>query len=236
MRIKIADGLAYFDRAEWGANPAIRGGYAIDPRRKLETDIHHTVIVDRDATPDLWETEAEVKTKMRQLQVIRSDITDVPYNDVGFLMANRTLIVCEGRGQARTGAHTRGRNTRGYGFAFEGDMEALPNPDMRLWLGKLNQFFGWVKYERGLVNLGPFYPHQRFHNTACPGRATLAVISQFEYQEVDMYPDEERREQLAAVQTLFETAAAYVGQNTPLPRDVRVKIKYLIALAAAADA
>lgn len=189
----IAPGVTYLIRADWGANPRIVGGHLMDgAAEKIEIPVHHTVIVDNDATPDLWETLAEVKAKMRRLQVIRADITDVPYNGVGFLMADRSLIVCEGRGPNRSGAHTIGHNRRGYGFALEGDMEALPNPDVSLWVPKLNRFFGWLKAEQ-LPRLsefvtghehGPyqFFPHQQVSQTLCPGRAVIPVIDQFRYE------------------------------------------------------
>ncbi len=200
--ITIAPGVRYLTRADWGADPSIVGGYLMNgAAEKIEIPVHHTVIVDNDATPDLWETLTEVKAKMRQLQVIRADITDVPYNAVGFLMANGDLIVCEGRGPNRSGAHTIGHNRKGYGFAFEGNMEAMPNPDVSLWTPKLNRFFGWVKAEQ-LPRLGnfstghqhgehQFFPHQQVSNTACPGRAVIPQIRNFRYEEEDeMTPEE----------------------------------------------
>ena len=199
--ITIAPGVRYLTRADWGANPRIVGGHLMDgAAEKIEIPVHHTVIVDNDATPDLWETLVEVKAKMRQLQVIRADITDVPYNAVGFLMADRSLIVCEGRGPNRSGAHTIGHNRRGYGFAFEGNMEALPNPDVSLWVPRLNRFFGWVKAEQ-LPRLGTFvtnhehgahqfFPHQDVSATACPGRAVIPVIDQFRYELAEEEEDD----------------------------------------------
>ncbi len=193
MRLTIAPGVIYLDRAGWGANPAIVGGHLMNgAAEKIEVPIHHTVIIDNDATPDLWETEAEVKLKMRQLQVIRADITDVPYNAVIFLMANGDIIVCEGRGPNRSGAHTIDHNRGGYGVAFEGNMEVLPNPQVELYVPKINFFFGWVKAEQ-LPRLGDFvtghehsawqfFPHREVSKTLCPGQAVMAVINQFRYE------------------------------------------------------
>lgn len=206
----IAPGVLYLTRTDWGARASIRGGHVMDgAAEKIEIPVHHTVIVDNDATPDLWETIEEVKAKMRQLQVIRADITDVPYNGVGFLMANGDLIVCEGRGPNRSGAHTIGHNRHGYGFALEGDFEAAPNPDMSLWVPKLNRFFGWLKAKQ-LPRLGSviaghnhgvrqFFPHQDVSATACPGRAVIPQIAQFRYEEED---EMEPREMLDAMLAL----------------------------------
>ena len=181
MPTDIAPGVIYLRREDWGANPAIRGGHPMNgAAEKVEIWVHHTVIVDRDATPDLWGTVAEVKSKMRQLQVIRADITDVPYNGVAFMMENGDLIVCEGRGSNRSGAHTIGHNRDGYGWAIEGDMETLPNPAVGLWVPKFNRFFGWLKTEE-LPRLGPFNYHQMVSATACPGVSVIPEVSKFRY-------------------------------------------------------
>ena len=214
MILVIAPGVIHFDRADWGANPAIVGGHLMDgAAEKIEIPVHHTVIVDNDATPDLWETVAEVKAKMRQLQVIRADITDVPYNGVGFLMANGDLIVCEGRGPNRSGAHTVGHNRRGYGFALEGNFEAAPNPDVSLWVPKLNRFFGWLraKYLPRLGTFitghrhgpGQFFPHQQVSATACPGRALIPQITNFRYETE---AEEEEEEAMSGVEPFLMMA------------------------------
>ncbi|MCH7793392.1 MAG: hypothetical protein IID31_14070 [Planctomycetes bacterium] len=209
----IAPGVTYFDRTDWGARASIRGGHLMDgAAEKIEIPVHHTVIVDNDATPDLWETIEEVKAKMRQLQVIRADITDVPYNGVGFLMANGDLIVCEGRGPNRSGAHTIGHNRKGYGFALEGNFEAAPNPNVSLWVPKLNRFFGWLKAEQ-LPRLGEvatghahgahqFFPHQDVSATACPGRAVIPQIRNFRYET----EAEEEDEAMAGVEPFLMMA------------------------------
>ena len=84
----IQPGLTYLTRAEWGANTSLpRLGASVPRSERTEAIIHHTVIIDSDATKNLWTNLAEVKAKMRQLQVIRPDLgMDVPYNFVMFLM------------------------------------------------------------------------------------------------------------------------------------------------------
>ena len=103
----IAPGVVYLDRNDWNADPAFpRLGGADDPRNpgtwtdvnvlhRRERIMHHTVIIDDDATPNLWENIEEVKRKMRQLQTIRPALGfDVPYNFVIFFMANGTIYIC----------------------------------------------------------------------------------------------------------------------------------------------
>lgn len=158
MRLSISPTLLYFDRAEWGARTDIpRLGYFVPAWRRTHAIMHHTVVIDNDATPNLWETEAEVTAKMRQLQTIRPDLgLDVPYNDVGFLMAGGKLLVCEGRGADRTGAHTHGHNTAGVALALQGNFELAR--DIGPWVPAISRWWGWLKYERGLANLGTVTP------------------------------------------------------------------------------
>jgi len=60
--ITIAPSLIYLSRADWGADPAHpRLGYAVAPAARTEAIVHHTVIVDSDATKNVWETLDEVK-------------------------------------------------------------------------------------------------------------------------------------------------------------------------------
>ncbi len=167
--IHITPRVAYYERDEWGARTDIpRLGGPEDPRRTgsgyrrrlvprdRRTHIiqHHTVIIDDDATPNLWETTAEVFRKMRQLQTIRPDLgLDVPYNFVGFLMAASypaMLIICEGRGFDRSGAHTAGQaadgswhNVSGLALALEGNFELGGN--ISPWMADISAFWTWVK-------------------------------------------------------------------------------------------
>src|SRR3990170_1011537 len=117
--------MIYLSRGAWGARTDIpRLGNLVSSDRRTHVIIHHTVIIDNDATPDLWETLDEVKLKMRQLQTIRPDLgLDVPYSLVVFLMTDGDIIVCEGRGYDRDGAHTYGHNTDGIGVALEGNFD-----------------------------------------------------------------------------------------------------------------
>ena len=211
MRRWLTPQILYLDREAWGARTDIpRLGYAVDPVRRTEAIHHHTVIIDLDATPNLWESEAEILPKMRQLQTIRPDLgLDVPYNFVTFLMAGNTsrgkyIIVCEGRGDRRTGAHTHGHNTAAIANCLEGNFELAV--DLMPYLPLLSHFWGWLKEDRGLARLGTSHPagrevygHQDFTQTACPGQYLMAVIGDIEIekievqQEDEMTPEEKRR-------------------------------------------
>jgi len=198
--ITIAPGLIYLSRADWGADPRYpRLGYAVPAAQRTEAIVHHTVVVDNDATKNVWETLDEVKAKMRQLQVIRPELgLDVPYNFVGFLMSDGTLVVCEGRGPYLTGAHTYAHNTSGIGLSLQGNFQ-LATAGLLGYAAHISRFWGWLRYEQGLTNLGskrparsPFYGHRELapadDPTACPGNYLydLLPVLTFAKEEEDM--------------------------------------------------
>lgn len=194
--LKIAPDVEYLSRTDWGARTDLpRLGAVLPATTPTEAIVHHTVIIDDDATPNRWENPAEVIVKMQQLQTIRPDLgDDVPYSYVAFLMQYQHkigLILCEGRGPYRRGAHTKWHNVTGRAVAIEGNTEiGLPiDPYAPL----LSQAWGWIKDEYGLVNLGNTRPdrggimfgHRDFRReddrttwTACPGRGMMAIIDQ----------------------------------------------------------
>lgn len=188
-RIVITPGVTYLDRQGWGADPRYpRLGDKVPREVRTEVIIHHTVMVDRDTTKNLWETEAEVRAQMRRLQTIRPDLgNDVPYNFVIFLINTTppSIYVCEGRGEDRSGSHTVGHNTTGIGVAFQGDFEHYP-VEVQPYVPLVNQFLGWLKYDPNAPGYGgPYaplrqlrhiYPHRKFKDTDCPGRYLLAVL------------------------------------------------------------
>lgn len=203
--MRLTENVVYLPRSAWGANPAYpRLGYLVPKGRRTHIIQHHTVGVDSDATPNIWETEEEVRHQMRRLQTIRPDLgLDVPYNFVFFQMKSGDLYVCEGRGEDRTGAHTRGHNTEGIGCAWHGNFESFPFA--RREISAASSFFGWLKNERGMVNLGTVKPpgrdtfgHRDFRDpndrrtwTACPGQHLYAEIGEFTFyreEDEDMKP------------------------------------------------
>ncbi len=186
--------MKILSRKQWGARTDLpRLGHRIGAEKRTEVFIHHTVIVDTDDTANEWEDLNEVRTRMRQLQTIRADDlgADVPYSMVAFCMANGKLVLCEGRGLHRTGAHTKGHNRSAIAIAFQGNFETLPLPDrfdqqlmeLGVWLGKLRR-------EQNFTNLGAIRPgdrevwgHQDVKLTACPGKHLFARLSMIQFLE-----------------------------------------------------
>ena len=181
----IGGGGTLLTRRDWGADPReIAVGHPRTPADWKRVVFHHTVIIDNDATPNLWTNAAEVKAKMRQLQKIRPDLgSEVPYSFVLFLMEDGSLVVCEGRGTRRTGAHTIGHNSEWLGQAFEGDFENFTQ-DIRRWIPRVNHWNYWLR-EEGCVNLRPpFMVHQDTTQTACPGSEVISRRELFSYAEL----------------------------------------------------
>lgn len=174
--------VTYLPREGWDSSGAARRGDVIAPGLRTSVIIHHTVTIDSDATPNTWETVDEAIAHMRRLRTIRPDLgADVPYNGVVFAMAAGGLVVAEGRGLYRSGAHTPagGRNRSGLGFAFAGNYEDQRPPDALE--DRLAAFGDWLVGLRriGFVNLGTdrpehgratVYGHHDTKATACPGR------------------------------------------------------------------
>ena len=185
MASNIGGGVTYLTREDWGADPlVVTRGHPAVPTQWERIVYHHTVIIDRDATPNLWTNAAEVKAKMRQLQKIRPDLgSEVPYAFVLFLMEDGGLYVCEGRGTRRTGAHTIGHNSSWLGVAWEGDFENFTQ-DVRSWIPKVNHFAWWIR-KQGCRNLrSPFMVHQDTSQTACPGSEVISRRGMFNYAEL----------------------------------------------------
>lgn len=202
-KIDIAPGVTYLDRDSWSADPNFpRRGDIVPRSYRDRVFIHHTVIVDSDPSKNLWETESDVINQMQKLQTIRPDLGyDVPYNFVVFLMNTKTpsIYVCEGRGEDRSGAHTRGFNDRAIGIALQGDFENY-NLDLHPYTDLISQFLGWLKFDPNASNYGgPYAPlshlgtvtpnhsdrevfaHRDVDETYCPGDAAIAVLSQLRF-------------------------------------------------------
>lgn len=186
----IMPGLRFAPRDSWGANPAHpRLGVKVPRSKRTHVFVHHTVMVDADTTPNIWESEAEIFSMMRKIQTCRPDLgLDVPYNFVAFMSAtNDGLYVCEGRGEDRAGAHTKGHNTHAIAVSFAGDFEkgSIGSMEIARRMPLLSYFLGWLRYNPSheaygsfgpMSRLGTFHPADRrvwFHrdvtNTACPG-------------------------------------------------------------------
>lgn len=190
----------YLTREQWGHRTDLpRLGATITPSERTEGFIHHVVAIDTDASPNVWETDAECFIRMRGLQTARPDLgLDVPYNFVAFLMEGE-LLICEGRGAQRYGAHTQWHNRTGIALSFYGNFQNYATLYLEAWLPAAGAFFYDLKM--GLVpgqgpalpNLGSVYPPDRdvfghreatdtdgnnvSGGTSCPGRYLFDLLS-----------------------------------------------------------
>jgi hypothetical protein len=161
--------------------------------------IHHTDMVDdSDDTPNIWQREKDIFAMMRNLQTCRPDLgLDVPYNFVAFMTElNDGLYICEGRGEDRTGAHTKGHNTAGIAVSFAGSFETKPIEPVEIArrMPFLSLFLGWLRHSASHPDYGTFPPmkkldsvqpagrhvfyHQDFKNTDCPGKKLKQFLPQ----------------------------------------------------------
>ncbi len=208
-KFDILPGLTFVDRKGWGAKSTFpRLGHKVPRRNRTHVIMHHTDMSDtNDTSPILWETLSEVYRHMRRLQTIRPDLgNDVPYNFLVFLMArNNSMVICEGRGEDRSGAHTKGHNTAGIGIALAGSFEKedLPGIEVAKRMYLLSAFLGWLRYApshpdygtySAMKHLGSMRPadravfvHQDFKNTACPGKRALPHLSQLGFVHPDAF-------------------------------------------------
>lgn len=214
--IQITESLRYYPREDWTPDARYpRQGEIIHPSARTEAIMHHSVAIDNDLTPNIWEDEAEIFAKMRQLQTIRPELQlDVPYNSVAFLCADAKLAVCEGRGPDRRGAHTKYHNKTGIALCIEGNMEDYYT-DLRPYVPALSRFWGWYRTEFDLLNLGTKRPssgraifgHRDFAATACPGQHTMAYLQRVTFDEGDdMTPEEKAELELLRKQMDFALA------------------------------
>lgn len=198
---EILSGLTFVDRKGWGASTNHpRLGHRIARNERTHVIVHHTVMPDTDNTPNLWESENGVFEMMRKLQNVRPELGhDVPYNFVAFLMNTNvpSMYICEGRGEDRTGAHTKGHNRRGIAIAFAGNFHDL-DVEFHSYVHLLSYFLGWLKFNPNhpsyggpfepMSNLGSFRPndrnvfaHKDFKNTNCPGRLIVPFLKNIDF-------------------------------------------------------
>jgi hypothetical protein len=200
-KFEIIPNLVFYSRKEWVANVNLpRLGGKVDRNDRTHVFIHHTVTPDSDATPNIWETEDEILARMRKLQVIRPDLgLDVPYNFVAFIMKDGKLAICEGRGEDRTGAHTKGHNTKAIAVSFAGNFEDLSvsGANLKEKMSLLSHFLGWLRFDpshedygqfREMRNLGSLAPtgrkvfaHSDIKATACPGHKLERHLDELDF-------------------------------------------------------
>jgi hypothetical protein len=174
----------YLSRADWGANTTLpRLGFNVDPARRTEVHVHHTAAVDTsDFTKNRWTIGNAIKYQ-RQLQTIRPDLgKDIPYTEVWYVLENLDVAIMEGRGLARTGAHTAGHNTAGLGWAVAGNFD-LGDPDaINVVIASIDNRIRWLR-KSGFPNLTDTHPagrivygHRDTKATACPGAHLFAAL------------------------------------------------------------
>ena len=198
--------LIYLTRQEWGADDSLpRLGAIVPGDERTEVYIHHTVAIDSDATPNIWETMHEVTTWMQRLQTIRPDLgKDVPYNYVGFFMPDE-LVICEGRGSHRSGAHTIGHNRSAIGLAVHGNFN-LPTFGLTSYLPAIGAFL-WSLQVNKLPFLGTNHPpgrdvfgHRDVYQTACPGNNLYALLDDIKIEPPEEEDDDMTDEQWSTIQ------------------------------------
>lgn len=188
--MRIFEDVIYISRGDWDRSTLPRLGTFIAKDFRTHIINHHTAGVDDDETPNIWETELEIKAYMRLLQILRTRTlgADIPYSYVGFPHRSGALYICEGRGEDRSGAHTKFQDDNGFwhnesgiGFAWAGNFQAFPFA--RRYLAPASRFFGWLRDERSMVNLGTLHPpgrdtygHRDIQATACPGQNLFREI------------------------------------------------------------
>lgn len=172
--------MIYLNRQAWGADRNLpRKGDIVAASRRTSVFIHHTTITSGGSSPNSWPDLDTVRAQMRRLQTIRrQDLgADVPYSYVAFVMRDDTLVIGEGRGPDRSGAHTPGRNESAFGVAFHGNFEDSPPPrnlnarlrDVGVWLAELrNTRFTRLGSERPADR--EVFAHRDTRATLCPGQ------------------------------------------------------------------
>ena len=176
VAFNITPQLRYVARKGWGADTSIpRLGEMVPRKDRTHVFAHHTVIVDNDSTPNIWEDEAEIFASMRRLQKVRPDLgLDVPYNFVVFLTTlNDGIYVCEGRGEDRAGAHTKGHNTKAIATSFAGDFEnkLMPAEEIERRMVPYAAFLNWLRTSASHPDLGQFQPLSNLGSLKPSGRS-----------------------------------------------------------------
>uniref|UniRef100_A0A8C0WXK0 PGRP2 amidase n=1 Tax=Castor canadensis TaxID=51338 RepID=A0A8C0WXK0_CASCN len=131
--------------------------------------VHHTYVPASPCT-----TFARCAANMRSMQRFHQDTQG--WDDIGYsFVVGSDGYVYEGRGWHRMGAHTRGRNSRGFGVAFVGNYTAtLPTEAA---LRTVRDELPSCALRAGLLR--PDYKvlgHRQLVHTDCPGDALFGLL------------------------------------------------------------
>ena len=174
----------------WGRSEAAESFLSQRPTysrtHRTEAIVHHTAGADADDTPNTW-ARPDAYAYMRRLETLRPDLGPLPYNfNVAALEDGRTVLVLEGRGLDRSGAHTKNHNRTGLAAGILGNLDKSKATDpttVRL-VAALSIMFAHARHQLGFVNLGTVTPadgreafgHRDFKSTSCPGSAIWATL------------------------------------------------------------
>ncbi len=186
--------IRFLSRQQWRARDLPRRGIVVPPSTWTEVFVHHTALPRNGTSPNEWSDLDEIRAMMVTLQTARPELgLDVPYSFVAFCRDNGDVVLCEGRGLDRTGAHTAGHNDTALAIAFAGNFERLPIP--QFFENQLHDVGAWlwrVKRDLGGSNIGivrPFdrdvWGHRDVRNTLCPGEHLYDRLGLIRYFEED---------------------------------------------------
>ncbi len=192
----VSEKLHILLRADWGADPSLpRRGHELGPANRTEVFVHHTTITAAGDTPNEWPDLSQVRSWMQRLQRIRPDLgLDVPYNMVAFCMADGRLVLAEGRGLNRVGAHATHHNRSALGIAFQGNFQREPLPQhIDTQLQTLSEWLRTLREQQGFTHLGEARPagkrqvwgHRDVSATLCPGELMYNKLEQIRFIEED---------------------------------------------------
>lgn len=235
--VEIAPGVRLVPRAAWeDAGRYPRLGHKVARDKRTHVFVHHTVMPDRDDSPNIWEDDAEIFGEMRKLQTVRGrDLGyDVPYSFAAFVTPIG-LTICEGRGEDRTGAHSRGHNTASIGIAFAGNFhdEAIDPVSLVRAMQALSRFLGWLKNSASHPDYGDYPPmvnlasktppnservvwaHRDIKATACPGDTLFRHLKSVDFAPPYLkdIPRRARLEQNSEAELAIRTAATAVAET-----------------------
>lgn len=200
-------GYRLVSRQEWGADPLqVACGYTVPDAQIVGLVVHHTVIVMPDYDHDgmVAGDVDDVCAYMRALQRARPDLCDdVPYSFVHFEGAtDDEVIVAEGRGFGRTGAHTVGYNSTRYGCALAGDYTSKPPTAGQLagirWIGSTLV---------DPIGAQPTLGHRDTASTACPGAMAYPLLDRVQPPFTTEEPEED---DMAGPMAEADSAAEFV--------------------------
>lgn len=182
--------IEVLSREDWGADPNLpKLGWQVPVEQFVGLIVHHTVMVLTDTDHDGYAAGDldDISNYMQRLQVARPDLgLDVPYSFVVFEgLTPADAVICYGRGQYRTGAHTAGYNSTAWGIALAGDYTNIaPTAGM---LEAIRLIGRWLADP---TNAMPTLGHKDTVATACPGALAYPLLDQVQPPFTSLAPDE----------------------------------------------